>query len=334
MWVLRLLALTLTISLESILFTEKHHAEFAAIPPYSFALSVRKPAGWWWSTPTEVFENNTLWTTARLENRLYGLRLQGTGTSRKPVVACTVFSDKTLNETEKDYVSRTLERALGVKEDLRDFYSMACKDDILRKTVDDLHGMRTVAWPELFPALILAVTLQMAPMKRSNQMMNLLIENFGDHITFDGKSIAHWPSPDKIASLPVSELKEKAKLGYRALNLNCIAQALEKGFPTSEELAAMPSDDAKEQLMTLRGIGDYSAEIVMPGMRFPLDVWSAKIFSVLFHAKVPDKPRDAIAELKKLGEERWGKWRGHAFVYVLNDLQRISKRVGVDLTIF
>lgn len=316
------------------MFTEKHHVEFTAIPPYSFALSVHKPAGWWWSTPTEVFENNTLWTTARLENRLYGLRLQGAGTSSKPVVVCTIFLDKTLNETEKDYVSRTLERALGIKEDIREFYAIACKDEILRQTVDDLYGMRTVAWPELFPALILAVTLQMAPMKRSNHMMDLLIESFGEHITFDGKTITHWPSPDRIASLPVSELKEKAKLGYRALNLKCIAQALEKGFPTSEELAAMPSDGAKEQLMTLRGIGDYSPEIIMPGMRFPLDVWSAKIFSVLFHAKVPDKPRDAIEELKRLAEERWDKWRGHAFVYVLNDLQRISKRVGVDLTIF
>jgi 3-methyladenine DNA glycosylase/8-oxoguanine DNA glycosylase len=227
-----------------------------------------------------------------------------------------------------------LERALGVKEDIREFYAMACKDEILRQTVDDLYGMRTVAWPELFPALILAVTLQMAPMKRSNQMMDKLIENFDEHVTFDGKTIVHWPSPRRIASLPVSELKEKAKLGYRALNLKCIAEALEKGFPSSEELAAMPSDEAKKQLMTLRGIGDYSAEIVMPGMRFPLDVWSAKIFSILFHAKVPDKPRDAIAELKKLAGKRWGRWRGHAFVYVLNDLPRISERIGVDLTRF
>ncbi len=295
---------------------------------------MHKPAGWWWSTPREVFENNTLWTSARLDKRLYGLRLQGTGSSRKPRVACAVFSDKTLSDAEKDYVSRTVERALGAREDIREFYDIACKDNILRQTIDDLYGMRTVAWPELFPALILAVTLQMAPMKRSNQMMDLLIENFGEHVKFDDKTVVHWPSPEKIAHLSVTELKAKAKLGYRAQNLKCIAQSLEKGFPTSEELATMPSDEAKKQLMTLRGIGDYSAEIVMPGMRFPLDVWSAKIFSVIFHAKVPQKPRDAIAELKKLAEERWGRYRGHAFVYVLNNLPRISKRLGVDLTKF
>jgi 3-methyladenine DNA glycosylase/8-oxoguanine DNA glycosylase len=315
-------------------FRKRFCVEFQAIPPYSFALSVHKPAGWWWSTPTEVFGDDMLWTTARLDTRLYGLRLEATGASRKPAVSCTVYADKTVSEAEKDYVSRTVERALGVNEDMNEFYEVARKDNILRQTVEDLCGMRTVAWPELFPALILAVTLQMAPMKRSNQMMDLLIENFGEHVRFDGKTIAHWPSPTKIANLTVGELKEKAKLGYRALNLKCIAETLLKGFPSSEQLAAMPSDEAKKQLMTLRGIGDYSAEIVMPGMRFPLDVWSAKIFSVLFYQKVPDQPRDAIAELKKVTQERWGRWTGHAFVYVLNDLPNISKRIGSDLTRF
>ena len=316
------------------MFTDKQHVEFTAIPPYNFALTMHKPAGWWWSTPNEVFENGTLWTTARLNSRLYGLRLQAAEGSRKPAVTCTVFSDRAMDKVEKERVADTVERALGVKEDINEFYAMACKDEILSQTVKDLKGMRTVAWPELFPALILAVTLQMAPLKRSNQMMDLLVENYGDKVTFDGKTIVHWPSPKTIASLKVSELKQKAKIGYRALNLKSIAETLEKGFPSSEELVVMPSDEAKKQLMSLRGIGDYSAEIVMPGMRFPLDVWSAKIFSVLFYGKEPDQPREIIPELKKVAEERWGNWRGHAFVYVLNDLPRISKRLGVDLTRF
>jgi 3-methyladenine DNA glycosylase/8-oxoguanine DNA glycosylase len=84
----------------------------------------------------------------------------------------------------------------------------------------------------------------------------------------------------------------------------------------------------------LRGIGGYSADIVVPGMGFPLDVWSAKIFHILFFGKEPENPRDAVPILKKIAEEQWGKWRGYAFVYVLNDLPRISERIGFDLTQF
>ncbi len=316
------------------MFTEKHSVEFNAISPYSFELTVHKPAGWWWSTPNEVFEDGILWTTVRLNSRMYGLRVEGIGSLNKPKAACTIFSSKIMNAKEKESVTRTVERALGVKENLGEFYAMAAKDELLNDVAKDLCGMRTVFWPELFPALILAVTLQMAPMKRSNQTMDLLIKNFGDNVKFDGKTIAHWPSPKRIAELEVKELEGKAKLGYRAKNLVSIAKTLCERFPSADDLSKMEPDEAKRQLMTLRGIGDYSAEIVTPGMGFPLDVWSAKIFSVLFTGKEPESPRDAIPELKRNAAERWGRWRGHAFVYVLNDLPRISERLGINLTQF
>ncbi len=314
------------------MFTEEHYAEFHPIPPYSFELTVHKPAGWSWSTPSEVFENGVLWTVARLNSRMYGLKLQGNGTPRSPTVECAIFSKKPMNELELEAVTRTVRRALGIDEDLTEFYTLAKKDNILRPIVEDLCGMRTLDWPDLFPALILAVTLQMAPMKRSNQMMDLLIENFGDVINFDGKAIAHWPSPKRIAEATVKDLEVKAKLGYRAKNLNAIAKTLCEGFPTADDLSKMEPNEAKKKLMTLRGIGEYSADIVNPGPGFPLDVWSAKIFGVLFTGKEPDAPREKIPELKKMAEARWGEWRGDAFVYVLNDLPRISKRIGVDLT--
>ena len=101
-----------------------------------------------------------------------------------------------------------------------------------------------------------------------------------------------------------------------------------------DELWVMTPTDAKKRLLTLRGIGDYSAELVMPRMGFPLDVWSAKIFSVLFFGKKPEKPREAVQALKKVAEKRWGECSGYAFVYVLNDLTKLSERIGVDLTQF
>lgn len=305
-----------------------------AIPPYSFELTVHKPAGWWWSTPREIFKDNTLWTATRFRDKLMGLRLESLGTLMEPKIRCAVFSDEEISDAGKSDITFRIKRALRTEEDLNEFYEMVREDDILRHVIEDLCGMRTLGWPDLFPALILAVTLQMAPMKRSRQMMELLIENFGDKIPFDGKTVSYWPSPERIADTVVEELKAKAKLGYRAENLLSIAKTLTRGFPTMEELWEMSPEEAKEKLLSLRGIGDYSAEIVVPRTGFPLDIWSAKIFHVLFFGNEPEFPRRAIQELKKIAEERWGKWRGHAFVYVLNDLPEISKRIGVDLTRF
>jgi DNA-3-methyladenine glycosylase II len=308
--------------------------ELKTVPPYNFELTVHKPAGWWWSTPHEKFQQGTFWSATRFTKNLYGLKLKPQGTTMKPQISCQVFSEGRVIEADQQGLKGMLQRALRTDEHLTEFYDLAKNDDILRDIAKEHYGMHTVSWPELFTALILAVTLQMAPMKRSNQMMDLLIENFGEDVRFDRKVVRYWPSTKKIAFTSPEELQAKAKLGYRAANLVAIAQALEAGFPSMDELYAMAPEEAKKKLLTLRGIGDYSAELVMPGMGFPLDVWSAKIFGVLFRGKVPDDPRQAIPELKKEAEERWGKWRGYAFVYVLNCLPRLSKKVGVDLTAF
>jgi DNA-3-methyladenine glycosylase II len=313
---------------------EAFSVEFEAVPPYSFELTLHKPAGWWWSAPDEVFEEGTCWTLTRFSGELLGLKIWSNGDAQKPRIHCTVYSKAKVGDSEKQGVTRMVKRALKAEEDLGGFYKLSKKDAILRGVVKDLYGMHTVGWPELFPALILAVTLQMAPMKRSNQMMDLLIENFGDKASFDGKTMKYWPSAETIASTPVKELQAKAKLGYRAANLVAIAKALRNSFPTMDELWAMEPEEAKKKLLTLRGIGDYSAELVMPRMGFPLDVWSAKIFHVLFYGKEPENPRDVIAALKKVAEQRWGSWRGYAFVYVLNDLLKLSSRIGVDLSRF
>jgi DNA-3-methyladenine glycosylase II len=313
---------------------ETYSFEAEAIPPYNFELTMHKPAGWWWSTPDEIYKNPTCWTLTRFNGKLLGLKIQSTGTTQKPQMHCTTYSKKELAAQEKQDVTRIVERALKTQEDLTEFYKLAKKDKILSAVVKDLYGMHTVGWPELFPALILAVTLQMAPMTRSNQMMEQLIANFGDHASFDEKTMKYWPSAETIAASTVEELKAKAKLGYRAANLKAIAKALKQDFPTMDELWLMKPEEAKNKLLTLRGIGEYSAELVMPRMGFPLDVWSAKIFHVLFFGKEPENPRQSIPDLKQTAEERWGKWKGYAFVYVLNDLPNLSERVGVDLTQF
>ncbi|MCL5949524.1 MAG: hypothetical protein M1490_03495 [Candidatus Bathyarchaeota archaeon] len=308
--------------------------EVEAIPPYNFELTLRKPAGWYWSTPEELCEKGTCWSVTRFNGELLGLKLHSIGTIRKPKIHCSVYSQTKLGDSGKQAITRMLKRALKAEEDLSGFYNLSRKDDILQGVVKDLYGMHTVGWPELFPALILAVSLQMAPMKRSNQMMDLLMANFGDQASFDGRTIRYWPSDQTIANASVEVLKEKAKLGYRAKNLKAIATSLTQGFPSMDELYAMEPQEAKKKLLTLQGIGEYSAELVMPRMGFPLDVWSAKIFNVLFYGKIPEKPRDAIPALKEAAQQRWGNWRGYAFVYVLNDLPKLSKRLGIDLTKF
>jgi DNA-3-methyladenine glycosylase II len=307
--------------------------KFNAVPPYDFALTIHKPAGWSLLTPFEIFENDALWTAMRTPSgELFGLKLTSAGTVGRPKVSCMVFSQQKLDASEKREVSKTLAWMLNLGEDITGFYALAKHDPLVKVLVKDLYGMRNTRHPDIFSRLILAVTLQMAPIARSDQMMTLLIKEYGDRVKFDGKSILYWPPAERIAHVEVGELRERCKLGYRAKPLKKIAESIRDGFSSLQKLDEMSAEEAKAKLVELEGIGEYSADIVAPHAGFALDVWSAKIFSMLLLGKKAESPRDLIPKLKKLAEERWGPWRGYVFVYVLHDLDNLSARFKLNLT--
>lgn len=304
-----------------------------ATSPYNYSLTVHKPAGWPLLTPFEVFEEGTLWTAMRADSgEVLGLKLRARGTVESAEVLCRVFSCERLTVDVRSELREALWSTLNLDEDMTGFYAVAEHDPLVKVLVRDLYGMRRTRRPDIFPTLILAVTLQMAPIARSNQMMNLLIKEYGDKVTFDGREILYWPSPERIARAEVEELKERCKLGYRAKVLKGIGEALVKGFPSFKELDKMPPDVARHELMKLKGIGEYSSEIVSPHGGFALDVWSAKIFSLLLLGEEAESPRSVIPRLKELANSRWGKWAGYVFFYVLHDLDNLSRAFNIDLT--
>jgi DNA-3-methyladenine glycosylase II len=302
------------------------------VPPYDFALTVHKPAGWSLLTPFEIFEKGVLWTAMRMPSgKVFGLKLRSLGTVEKPDIRCDTYSRRKLGSSERRELLETVAWTLNLSEDISQFYALAEHDSLIKVLVKDLYGMRNTKQPDIFPRLILAVTLQMAPISRSNKMMDLLIREYGERVRFDEKEVLYWPRPERIANTEIKELEKKCKLGYRAKPLRGIAERMRQGFPSPQELEKMTDQEAKAKLMELKGIGEYSADIVSPHPGFALDVWSAKIFSILMLGEEPKSPRTVIPKLKKMAEDRWGRWRGHVFVYVLHDLDNLSK-FNLDLT--
>ena len=84
-------------------------------------------------------------------------------------------------------------------------------------------------------------------------------------------------------------------------------------------------------LLELPGIGDYSADIINPHGGFPIDVWSAEVFSKLLLGKEPENNRDAVGIVKEEGLKRWGKWSWMAFFYIVQNLPNLSKKLEKNL---
>jgi 3-methyladenine DNA glycosylase/8-oxoguanine DNA glycosylase len=166
-------------------------------------------------------------------------------------------------------------------------------------------------------------------MKRSNQMMECLIKRYGESMGFSGKEALHWPSPKKIVDTRVDDLRERCNVGYRAESIRRVAGAIVKGFPNILEIKNLSEEQSFELLKSLRGIGDYSAQIISPYSGFPLDVWSARIFHEIIFGETPKEPRKVVKKVEEEAKKRWGKYRRHVFVYVLHDLPRLAKRYNI-----
>jgi 3-methyladenine DNA glycosylase/8-oxoguanine DNA glycosylase len=295
---------------------------FAMPEPFSFELTVHKPAGWHWSTPAEIFKNGTLWTGVREGGRPVGLKMNADGRN----VRVEVYTTSPVRQRSLQALERELRTGLGEQEDIAGFYEFARGEPVLNETVGHLYGMRAGLTRDLFGRVILAICLQMAPLKRSRQMMDMLLAGFGTHLNFDRHRVAIWPRQEKIAALEPSLLREKARLGYRAERIIAAAAYLSNNPVSTERLDSLPDKEARREVMAIPGIGEYSAGILLGRGNVPVDSWSVIILSELFLGKAPENGRADIPALVTMIEKRWGRWGWLAFAYIVNDLPYLADK--------
>ncbi len=305
--------------------------EIEPIPPYSFQLTIKKPAGWPLFSNFEVYEKGEIWSATHINGMLVGVKLTSEGTVKRPRLTAEAFLRKRPSELQIRQLKRILGHNIGADEDLRPFYSLAMGDGILKHATKDLWGMHNTFQSSIFPDAALSILLQMAPMKRSGEMMDCYIKNYGEVAEFDGKKIPAWPVPERIATEDPDEIGRRCKLGYRAKRIVMLAERIAKGFPSVEELERLNPEEARQMLLELPGIGSYSADIINPHGGFPIDVWSAEIFGLLFFGEVPEDKRKGISRIKEEGLRRWGEWSWWAFFYVVQDLENLSKALNLKL---
>ncbi|MDQ1279292.1 MAG: hypothetical protein QG670_552 [Thermoproteota archaeon] len=112
---------------------------------------------------------------------------------------------------------------LRAGEDIREF-SLAESDSLVKLLQKDLYEMRRTSRPDIFPMLTLALTLQMTPITRSNQIMTLLIKKsmarkFGSIIerSITGNLQREWlkqacPNYRRIASSDIEQKTSEKSL--------------------------------------------------------------------------------------------------------------------------
>lgn len=284
-------------------------------PPFNFEASY-KPSHF--ETPLESYENGKYWFTMRFLNKIFGIKMWSLGTVNKPKVKIGVYSKSKLSK--KKELLKELNWRFCFDEDISDFMKIAKKDKILKRTLENVYGMRECSLNSIYELLVVSLVLQNTNVKRTRTMLRNLLEKYGTKVSFDNKELFVFFKPEKIAKAKEKELWD-CKLGYRAPYIKSISQSFANREIDEYKLRKMKKEDAKEKLIELKGIGPYSADIILAeALRhhdiLVLDIWSQKIFSkVLFG----DEKHSMKQILKKAGR-LWGRWKGLAGRYIMEDL--------------
>jgi len=74
-----------------------------------------------------------------------------------------------------------------------------------------------------------------------------------------------FPKPAQIASVPLADFAEAARLGYRAASIHTVAVQIAQGLLNLEAWRdpALPTPDLWRQMLALPGIGPYAASCLM-----------------------------------------------------------------------
>ena len=148
-------------------------------------------------------------------------------------------------------------------------------------------GIRVLRQP-FFETLCTFIISQNNNIPRIRAIVERLCEGLGQPLEGGGYA---FPTAQRMAGLSVEDLAF-LRAGWRAAYLLDAAQKVASGEIDPVQLARLPMDQAKAQLMTIQGVGPKVADCVLLfslsfWQAFPMDVWMKKAMAQLFPRGIP-----------------------------------------------
>lgn len=205
--------------------------------------------------------------------------------------------------------------------DLKPFYAMASKDRLLRNLISKYYGYRIVGQPDLFESLVWAVLGQQINVQFAYTLKQRFVENFGPKLIFENEEYFMFPSPETVGLLndehllPLQFSRQKSK--YTVL----IAEAFASKKISKEKVQGLPLQQAKELLMTIKGVGNWTANYaLMKTFRYPdaFPLEDAGIHNAIKNLKRMER-KPTLEEVRKVFRKYKG-WEAYATLYLWKSL--------------
>lgn len=188
----------------------------------------------------------------------------------------------------------------------------------LKTAVDEKSGIHILN-QDFFETLISFIVSQNKSIPQIKQCVKNISHRFGDEVIgYNGEAFYVFPDVQRLHDATEEELRE-CKVGFRAPYIKNATEAVYSGAVTKEKLDELDIAQARELLMTIKGVGEKVANCVLLfglGRReaFPVDVWMKRIMEQMYFDGKDTKKQD----IEAFAVNKFGDLGGYAQQYLFD----------------
>ncbi len=200
--------------------------------------------------------------------------------------------------------------------DLAPFYEQMKKEPRLAPIFESRRGLHFVLDPTLYECLIKTIISQQLNLAFAATLIERLIERAGEKIPFR-EWLPVFPTPSQVAGLEYEDLQRLQFNRRKAEYVIDISRKIVAGELDLEGMKTLPDQLAIDQLVSLRGVGRWTAECLLlfgMGRSDLLPAADIGLRNALKKAYGLDQ-QPTEADVRQWGEN-WTPWRSYATFYL------------------
>jgi DNA-3-methyladenine glycosylase II len=156
-----------------------------------------------------------------------------------------------------------LARMLGLDVDLSRWYARSRRIAWLAPLARELRGLKPPRYPSLWEACAHAILFQQISIHAAASIMRRAVERLGETVNTDGVRCVAFPPAERWLEAGDAELREVGISRNKIDHLRSAARASIDGVIAEDRLDALTTPEAAQQLCMVRGIGAWSASVVL-----------------------------------------------------------------------
>lgn len=154
-------------------------------------------------------------------------------------------------------------RMLGTEVDLTQWYARTKGDPWLARLARLLRGVKPPRYPTLWEACAHAIVFQQISIHAAAAIMRRAVEALGQRLEVPGVACVAFPGPQRWLAASDDFLRAAGISANKIAHLKSAARTIESGSLDEALLQALPTSEAAARLLAIRGIGAWSAAVIL-----------------------------------------------------------------------